>query len=181
MPRTRETFTRHELFDVWITERQREGRLKSRSNAWFRDQTAYSYATPIGHIERNDAGERCLIITRRNYSSTSSKHVSSLRSAAWGACRETGVPVFSFDEVKSGGWNSRCPSVYNEHGVTALHEYRLAEFHADIEKYLSKAARARTTGPMWEERLRERRAELAAYVNFFRLTDLTVWLAAHAR
>jgi hypothetical protein len=75
-------FTNSELAHTYANQSQQRGRTSSGS-FYFEGKTIYSYGQhfPIANIVTNDKGEEVMLFTYRNYSNTTSKQISIVRSA----------------------------------------------------------------------------------------------------
>jgi hypothetical protein len=75
-------FTNSELAHTYANQSQQRGRTSSGS-FYFEGKTIYSYGQhfPIANIVTNDKGEEVMLFTYRNYSNTTSKHISIVRNA----------------------------------------------------------------------------------------------------
>jgi hypothetical protein len=75
-------FTNSELAHTYANQSQQRGRNSSGS-FYFDGKTIYSYGQhfPIANIVRNDKGEEVMLFTYRNYSNTTAKQISIVRSA----------------------------------------------------------------------------------------------------
>ena len=157
-----------EVPHLWAHQSQDDAR-NSQNNLYFRGTTIYSYGGhfPIAqHVERK--GIKAVVITTRGYSSTTSGHISAVRSA---------IPdeVLTFHVDFSSSWKP---------GKADVDEYnrRIAEHEV-------KASRARKH-PEWDlRRAGELHAEALAFCKFYGLrfkvnplrTDLATVKAAAAK
>jgi hypothetical protein len=75
-------FTNSELAHTYANQSQQRGRTSSGS-FYFEGKTIYSYGQhfPIANIVTNDKGEEVMLFTYRNYSNTTAKQISIVRSA----------------------------------------------------------------------------------------------------
>lgn len=127
---------------------------------WFQGDTAYSYATPIGRIVRNERGDVAFLLTTRSFSTSSSKHVSRLWSAMYNNGKATGRPIFRVRSVKAGGWNDG----------DWTHAAALEHYAERIQTEEARAARARVyKSTEWADRLR---VERESYCTFFGLPQV---------
>lgn len=78
----RNIFTNSELAHAYANQTQQRGRNSSGS-FYFEGKTIYSYGShfPIANIVTNDKGEEVMLFTYRNYSNTTAKQISIVRSA----------------------------------------------------------------------------------------------------
>lgn len=145
-----------EVYHLWANEAQDHARNSNRS-ASFNYAVAYSYNTPIARIVTRADGAKCILVTRRSYSiTTTSKHMPALRRAipSWRT-------VFHVEEVGRGGMN------YGdgwEPENAAREVLRYAERIAEMD---AKQKRARANGQWWEQRADELRREAASYCEWF--------------
>jgi len=67
---------------VWAQQSQEEGRNSS-SSIYFKGDTIFSYGAhfPMARFVKNDSGETCVLITTQNYSVTTQRHLSLVRSS----------------------------------------------------------------------------------------------------
>ena len=122
---------------IWV-QQVKQSAKSSNGNFSFEGQTLYSYSTPIARFVPDAKGKRCLLVTSRHYSmTTSGKHMPALRNAVRG--REDCAYCFTVPNLGSMGFFG-----YSVASISADdHAANLAHFVGRYANYLLKAKRAR--------------------------------------
>ena len=124
------SLTNSQAAHVWAQQIRERGQ-SGNGNLNFRWDTIYSYSTPIGKFQTNEAGERCILITSRGFSVSTSQHVDQVLNAV----RGLPFPIFRVDLATRGGYAKTPREI-------------MQGFHAEYTAKLCLAAKARSKAIM---------------------------------
>lgn len=141
---------------VWAQQTQSEGH-SANGQFYFRDTTIYSYGShfPIARFVTNEAGQRAVLFTTRDYSITTSAHKGDVHRALHGS----DLPVFHTPQP--------------DQRVSA--EQSLTEYRKRFVSLLDKAKRARKCKADYLNDARNLSAEAWRFAGFFGFTMEPLW------
>lgn len=161
--RAKQVFSTGEIPHLWAHQVQASAR-NPQGNLFFENETIYSYGShfPIATHVSNKRGRKAILFTTRTYSSTTSGHVSAVRSSI-----PKNIPVFKVLIVAT-GW--RGSHVYADTN-SELHRTNVKAYLSSMKENIDRAQRART---LWSKQWKTREAlgfrqELVRYAKFFGL------------
>ena len=150
-----------EVFHFWANQAQSDARNPSRSVS-FRNNTLYSYSSPVAAIIWNPAGEQAYLVDARYYSVTTAKHIAQTKRAI-----PVGALVLpSFTDVSVYGNN--CNS-YSSYDPSKTMEILLS----NIVEATGKAYRARENKVHQVDSLIRNLEKCRQFAHFFGLDEPT--------
>lgn len=157
----RHVVSTHEVADLWAKQSQSDARNQCR-NFYFEGDTIYSYGNhfPIARHVTNGS-HKCILLTTRTYSSTTSGHVADVRCTIMRLC--PGVPVFHVESIQT------------RYGELSGHDDNFADYQERIDALADKAKKATKYARGYLNELRGLMTEANAYAKFFGLSKKIKW------
>ncbi len=155
--RAKTVFPSDEIPHLWAHKVQGSAR-NARHNLYFDGDVIYSYGShfPIARHITNDKGKNAVLFTIRDYSVTTSKHKSMVRSAI-----PDSLPVFDVPEMGI-RWGTGEPN----------HSDNLKYFQSKLDEAIEKSARARKCGDWHLKTAQEYRDTMRNYARFFGIKNV---------